>query len=141
MIGAARQLQLVQLAKLAESRALIERTQHMYPEIESGAMSIYTNGEAPRYEATPAKNAPLTKGTRAILEIRKIIESMRGNITSIEALVCSGESLIYSERLGYIPNASAPESLHGRTFSVKSRTISDLRRINLGLNTDDSFAI
>ena len=47
--NAGSQLTIIQLTKLTATRAFIESAQHLYPEIASEAMSIYANGEAPKY--------------------------------------------------------------------------------------------
>ena len=69
MVEAARHLQLAHAAKLTETRAFIGITQHMYPEITDEAMPIYTNGAAPKYEAT-TEQPSLATGIHAIREIR-----------------------------------------------------------------------
>ena len=47
----------------------------------------------------------------------------------------------WRERLEYSPTTTVPKRLPDRTFSDKSRTISDLGGINLGINTDDFFPV
>ena len=55
----------------------------------------------------------------------------------MESVVCATKSPVYSERLGYRPATAVPKRIPDRTFSGKSRTISDLRRVNLGVDTDE----
>ena len=58
MVGASRKLQHAQLTKLAGASDFIESAQQLHLEIADGAISIYTNGASPKYEASPAKSAP-----------------------------------------------------------------------------------
>ena len=69
----------------------------------------------------------------------KILESTRGDIRQLKALICATTPLAFGARIEYAPTTTAPKSLHCRTFSDKCRTISDIRRINLGVGTGDFF--
>ena len=55
--------------------------------------------------------------------------------------VCAAKSLVYAVRLEYSPAAALPKTLPDREFSDKSRKISDIGRINLGLCKNDMFPI
>ena len=140
MLAAARQLRLVHLAKLTETRAIIQSARRVYPDIADEAMSIYTNGASPKYDETPTKAAP-DDGYSHCPRNSKIIASMWGDIIGLKELVFASKSWIYSAGSGYIPTTAVPKRLPGRSFSGKSRIASDLRRINLCLNTEDFFTI
>ena len=55
--------------------------------------------------------------------------------------ICETTSLSFGERLEYSPTAAVPKRLTDRTFSTKSRTISDVRRVISGIDTEDFFSI
>ena len=100
-------------------------------------MSIYTNGAAPKYTPAPPKAAPDDGYPHNADHTVKILESMWGDIKLLKAFISATTSLTFGERIGYAPTTTAPKRLPGRTFSDKRRTISDLRRINLGVDTAD----
>ena len=64
----------------------------------------------------------------------EIIESMWGDIRHRKVVICDTTALAYGERSGYTPTTTAPKRPHGRTFSEKSRTVSDLRGVNVGID-------
>ena len=99
MAEAARQLQLVHLTTLPETRSFIETTQHLHPGIGDAVMPICTNGDAPKYEETPEKAAPGDCYPRDPRGPGEIIESARRDIISLKTLVCTTKSLIYPEML------------------------------------------
>ena len=49
LVGAGRQLQPSRPAKFTETRAIVEIAHRPYPVIASVAISLYTNGAAPKY--------------------------------------------------------------------------------------------
>ena len=104
-------------------------------------MSICTLGAMPRYTSFPPKSAPGNGYPHNEAHTKKILESMWGDIIHLEAFICATTSLVFDERLEYSPTTTVPKRLPDRTFCAKSRTISDLRRINLGIDTDDFFPI
>ena len=66
---------------------------------------------------------------------------MWGDLVGLQAIVRASKSLIYSERLGYSPTTATPMRIPDMAFIDKSRTIYDIRRINLGLAPIELFPI
>ena len=141
MVKAARQVRFLRFRELRYAREFIEKTQHLYPEAAEEVMSIFTIGAAPKYDALPAKTVPGDGYPHNAAHTRKILESMWGDMRQLKVILCATTSLTFGERLEYSPTTTVPKRLPDRTFSSKSRIISDLRRINLGINTDDFFPI
>ena len=104
-------------------------------------MSIYTNGAALKYTPSPPKAAPDDGYPHNAAQTVEILESTWGDVKQLKALMCATTSLTFGERIEYSSTTTVPKRLPGRTFSDKCRTISSLRGINLGINTDDFFHI
>ena len=137
LANASRQIQFLRFRELGYAREFIERSQHLYPDTAGEVMSIFTIGAAPRYEALPAKNVPVDGYPHNAAHTGEILESMWGDIRQLKAFLCATPSLTFGERLEYSPTNAVPKRLPGRAFISKSRTISDLRRINMGIKTED----
>lgn len=112
----------------------------MYPEIAADGMSIYTNGADPKYEALPPTDVPTGGYPHALGVLRE---------SRINAGCCGwteGNSVrrkiddILREP-GLHPNYGFRKRLPGRTPIYKSRTISDIRRINLGRDNRELLPI
>ena len=93
-------------------------------------MSIYTHGAMPKYSPDPPKAVPGEGYHRNAAHTQNILESTRGDIAQLKDSIGGATSLSFGERLEYSPAATVPKRLPDRKFSTKSRTISDLRRIN-----------
>ena len=134
---AARQIQLIRFHELKYAMDFIERTHHLYPDTSGGIMSIYTHGAMRKYYPDPPpKSVPVEGYPRKATHTAENAESMWEDIAHLAAFICETTSLSFGERSEYSPATSVPKRLPYRTFSTKSRTISDLRRINLGIDTE-----
>ena len=138
---AARQIQKVHMEKVQYARDYVEATQHLYPDLAEEVMSIYTRGEMPTYRPSPAKPVPDDGYPHNSAQTLQIIESMWEDIRQHKVILCATSSLIYGGRLEYTPTTSVPKWMPDWTFSDKSRTISDLRRVNLRIDTAEFFPI
>ena len=125
--------------------SFVESAHRLYSEIASEAMPISTTGDDPKYgewSPPPPNAAPdddgYPNGPRCLKEITK---STREDAIGLMAIVCARNALIYSERLEYSHTDSGRKRLADRTFSDYSRTIAELRRVNLGLGDGDCFPI
>ena len=116
-------------------RDFTESTQRLYPEIADEAMSIYTLCAMPVYHPLPPKPVPGDGYPASPKKTMGITESLRGDIPQRIVALCATTPLVYGERLEYTPTTTVPKRLPGRTFSEKSRAISDLRRLNLCIST------
>ena len=85
----------------------------------------------------PPKPAPDGGYPRNAAHTVEISESTRGYIKQLKSFICEAVSLTYGERLWNIPTTTTPKRLPGRAFIDKSRPISDLRRIKLGIDAGD----
>ena len=141
IVPTARRIQLIRFQEMRRDRASIEKTKHLYPDTAEEVASIFANGSPPKYTSAPPKAVPGDGYPHNKARAAKILESMWGDIIQLKAFVCDTKSLIYGEPLEYIPTATVPNRLPDRKFSAKSRTISDLRRANLGIDTEDFFPI
>ena len=108
MVAAARQVRLEELTKLTETRAFIESTHRLYPDIASAAMSLYKNGADPMCEAFPAMAVPNEGYPHDRRNSEQIIESMWGEVMGFKAIVCARKTLIYSERMECAHKTSPP---------------------------------
>ena len=136
-MDAARQMQLIRFRELRYGREFAERTHHLYPETAEEIMSIYTNGAAPKYTPEPPKAVPGDGYPHNAEHTVAILESMWEDAKQLKAFISATTALTFGERIEYSPTTTAPKRLPDRTFSDKCRTVSDLRRINLGINTED----
>ena len=104
-------------------------------------MSIYTRCAMPIYRPLRAKPVPDDGYPHNPSHTLEIIESTRGDIRQQKVLLCATSSLIYGERLEYTPTNTAPKRMPDRAIRDKSRTIPDIRRVNLGIDAADCFPI
>ena len=82
-------------------------------------MSIYTNGSMRNYTSIPPKPVPDDGYPHNAANTIKIMESAWVDLKHLKAIDCEATSLIYGERIGYIPDTTAPKRKPGRTFSGK----------------------
>ena len=137
LVQAARQIQLLRIQEIEYPGQCVERTQHPYPAIADDVISIYTYGYMPKYTPLPQKTVPEDGHPRNAANTVKVMDSMWGDVEEMKAVLRETASSVYGKRLGYIPTTKVHKRLPGRTFSDMSRTISDLRRSNMVINTDD----
>ena len=129
----ARQLEKRHLNSAHYARDFTESDQHLYPEIAYGATSLYNRCDMPTYHPLPPNPVPDAGYQNNPKQTMGILESLRGDIRQRKVLIGATTALIYGERLEYAPATTSPKRLPDRTFSDKVRTISDLRRANLGI--------
>ena len=132
---------MIRAKELEYARQFIESAQHLYPEIAGGVMGIYTDGAMPKYTPLQQKATPDDGYPHNVANTTKIMVSMWGDMKGFRAIIRNTSSLVYGERLEYIPATAAPIRLPDRTVSDKSGAIPDLRRASMGVNTDVLFPI
>ena len=137
LVPAERQIHLIRFRELEYDREFVGRTQHFYPHIAEQVMLIYTNGDSPKYSPAPPKAVPDDGYHHNSDHTAKILESAWGGITHLKAFARETTSISFGERAEYRLTDTAPRRLPDRAFIDKSRTISDLRRINLFINAVD----
>ena len=100
-------------------------------------MSIYINGAMPKYEGLPSNPTPDSGYPHGARNASIIAESIWGDVINLKSVVCAIKAMIYSKRLEYSTITAARKISTDRTFSGEFRTIADIRRINIFINTGD----
>ena len=93
----------------------------------------------PIYRPPPPKYAPCDGYPHNPNKTLQIIESIWEDIRQRKVTLCATTALVYVERSEYTPTTTVPRRPPGRTFSEKARTLSELRRANLGFDTAEFF--
>ena len=79
MVPASRQIQLVRLQEIRYAGGFIDPTHRLYPETAAGVMSIYSDGDRPKYTSLQLKTVLPDDGYPDIAAHSvKILESMWG---------------------------------------------------------------
>ena len=113
----------------------------MFPAVADQLAEFFRIGACPSFASMRehlGKGHGYPHGNTKTMEI---LTSLRHDVMRGRILVTGSSAVPYLQRVEATHTASAPKKGHGQLPTGKTRTISDMRRINLSLTKYDAYAV
>ena len=139
--AASHELQEINMLSSQTTLNNIRNMKHLFPAVSDQLESFFSIGACPNISDVRERGGKTRGFPHDGSKTQEILKSLWPDIQKGRILVAGVRSIPLDERYEPTPTASVPKRGADRKLTGKTRTISDMRRVNLGLSKYDVYAV